>query len=51
MAGLENEGIVVGVGDYFEIWSPIAWGPQAELIHDVDANNQRFSALDLSSQG
>lgn len=51
LAGLDNEAVVVGVGDYFELWSPVAWTPQADLIHDVEANNQRFSALDLSGQG
>jgi len=51
VAGLDSEAMVVGVGDYFEIWSPEAWSPQAEILHDVDANTQRYAALDLSSQG
>ena len=51
IAGIEGEAMIVGVGEHFEIWSPLAWSPQAELIHDVDSNTQRFSALDLSGQG
>ena len=50
LAALDTDTIVVGVGDYFEIWSPDAWSPQAALLHDADANTQRFVALDLSSQ-
>lgn len=51
LAGLETETVVVGVGDYFEIWSPAAWTPQADQLRDADANAQRYAALDLSSQG
>ena len=51
VAGLESDAIVIGVGDYFEIWSPEAWSPQADILQDADANTQRFAALDLSSLG
>jgi MraZ protein len=47
VAGLDSEAIVVGVGDYFEIWAPEVWEQQATLIKDVDANAQRFVAFDL----
>jgi MraZ protein len=47
VAGLDGEAIVVGVGDYFEIWAPEVWEQQATLIKDVDANAQRFVAFDL----
>jgi len=50
-AGLANDAVVVGVGDYFEIWSPTAWLPQADMLQDADANTQRYAALDISSQG
>lgn len=46
--GLENEAVVVGMGDYFEIWSPAAWGTQTEALQDTETNEQRFAALDLS---
>ncbi len=47
-AGLDGEVVIVGVGDYFEIWSPIIWQEQLSQIKDVEANAQRFMALDLS---
>ncbi len=48
VANLDGDAIVVGVGDYFEIWSPDAWEPQADQLLDADANAQRFAVLDLS---
>jgi MraZ protein len=45
--GLENEAVVVGVGTYFEIWSPQNWAAQTEQLLDAQSNAQRFAALDL----
>ncbi len=50
VAGLEGETMIVGVGDYFEIWSPLAWEPQADILQDADSNTQRFATLDRSSR-
>jgi MraZ protein len=49
-AGLNGEAIVAGQGDYFEVWTPAAWEEQMKRIQDTEANNQRFSTLDLSSK-
>ena len=49
-AGLNGEAIVAGQGDYFEVWMPAAWDEQMIRIQDTEANNQRFSTLDLSSK-
>ena len=46
--GLDNEAIIVGVGEAIEIWSPEAWAEQEGLLQDADANAQRFVELDLS---
>lgn len=46
---LESEAVIVGVGDYFEIWSPVQWAAQVAKLQDADANEQRFVALDLAS--
>jgi len=46
-ARLAGSAVLVGVGDYFEIWSPEIWAQQNELLQDVDANTQRFAALEL----
>lgn len=45
--GLEKEAAVVGVGKYFEIWTPADWAKKMELLQDPDANTQRFAALDI----
>lgn len=47
--GITNgELVVAGQGEYFEVWTPAAWGEQMALLQDVEANNARFSTLDLS---
>ena len=43
-----GELIVAGQGDYFEVWMPTAWSEQMALLQDAEANNARFSTLDLS---
>lgn len=46
---LNGDAIVVGQGEYFEVWSPVIWTEQLNQMQDADANAQRFSALDLST--
>jgi MraZ protein len=48
-AGLNGEAIVVGVGDYFEIWSPEHWAEQASRLQDTEANADLFAAFNISS--
>ncbi|MCB0117620.1 MAG: division/cell wall cluster transcriptional repressor MraZ [Anaerolineales bacterium] len=43
-----GELIVAGQGDYFEVWMPTTWSEQMALLQDAEANNARFSTLDLS---
>jgi MraZ protein len=45
---LEAEAIVAGQGEYFEVWTPAAWNDQMAQLQDIETNNQRFAALDLS---
>jgi len=45
---LESEAIVAGQGEYFEVWTPAAWNDQLAQLQDIETNNQRFAALDLS---
>ena len=45
---IENDAVVVGQGEYFEIWSPGEWARQVEQLLDTEANAQRFVMLDLS---
>ncbi len=49
-ATLNGEAIVAGQGDYFEVWTPTAWNEQMKQIQDTEANNQRFSTLNLSGK-
>ena len=45
---LESEAIVAGQGEYFEVWTPADWNEQMAQLQDIETNNQRFAALDLS---
>jgi MraZ protein len=47
-AGLEKEIILVGQGDYCEVWAPAQWERQAANLRDVEANADRFAQLDLA---
>jgi len=49
-AGLEREAVLVGQGNYFEIWSPPQWNIQEADLRDADANAQRFAEFDLALQ-
>jgi len=49
-AGLQNEVVFVGQGDYFEIWSPELWHEQQVQINDSAMNTQRFATLDLRTR-
>ena len=50
--GIATEGsgelVVAGQGEYFEVWTPAEWKTQMDKLQDVEANEQRFSTLDLS---
>jgi MraZ protein len=45
--GLNGEAVIVGVGDYVEIWDSSRWDGHISQLHDDDANLQRFAMLDL----
>ena len=45
--GLGRELVLVGQGEYFEIWSPEEWTKQIAAQLDLEANNQRLKVLDL----
>lgn len=49
-AALDGEAVIVGQGDYFEVWSPQAWQEQQQKLADAEANAQRFAALNLSTR-
>jgi MraZ protein len=48
-AAFHGEAVIVGVGDYFEIWAPETWENQESMLQDAEVNAHRFEALDLST--
>ncbi len=48
-AHLASNAVLVGSGDYFEIWAPEDWANQQSQLTDPSATAERFVALDLSS--
>jgi MraZ protein len=50
LAQLTTEVILVGVGDYFEIWSHENWEKQNELLQDTEANEHRFAAFNIPTR-
>jgi MraZ protein len=47
-AGVKGQVVLVGQGDYFEIWDVDQWRVQQERLQDVEANAERFIALDIA---
>ncbi|NLF51702.1 MAG: division/cell wall cluster transcriptional repressor MraZ [Leptolinea sp.] len=47
-AELKTNVVVVGMGDYFELWAAENWQIQNEPTPSSEANSRRFSAFDLS---
>jgi MraZ protein len=45
----EHDAVLVGQGNYFEIWSSDEWALQLEELDEAEANNERFKVLDLST--
>ena len=48
-AGLETETVLVGAGEYFEIWGAAVWAGERSRVTDSESNAKRFTAFDLSS--
>lgn len=47
-AGLGQEIIMVGQGDYSEIWSTVLWQKQMDSLNDYEANAHRFEKFHIS---
>ncbi len=48
-AGLTGECVIVGVGDYIEIWSRDGWDEQLKVVNDPEVNARRFATLNLAT--
>jgi MraZ protein len=51
VAGIEDAVVVVGVGDYFELWSAKAWAEENAALNDSGMNSSRWEAFDISTRG
>jgi MraZ protein len=49
-AGLEEKIILVGQGNFCEIWAPLNWKKQTEALLDTMANSEGFAQLELVLQ-
>lgn len=45
--GVDGEAMVIGQGEYFEVWETTNWERQAQILQDVDTDPQRYQALNL----
>lgn len=49
-AHIEDEVLLVGQGDYFEIWSPELWDMQEVEISKTESNTERFSTFEITTR-
>jgi MraZ protein len=49
-ADLKQDAILVGQGDYFEIWDPELWEQQEIELQNTQANTHRFSTLKIATR-
>lgn len=50
-AGIENQVVIIGVGDSFEVWSPDRLAAREAGNDDPNANNDRWAAFDITTRG
>jgi len=48
-AKLNTDVMIVGLGDYFEIWNKEIWTKELASLTDPEANAERFTAFNLST--
>jgi MraZ protein len=49
-AELHQDILLIGQGDYFEIWSPDLWNKQEIQLRDAETNSGRFSTLVIATR-
>jgi MraZ protein len=49
-ANLQVNILLVGQGDYFEIWAPDLWARQETQLRDAGTNSARFSLLTVATR-
>jgi division/cell wall cluster transcriptional repressor MraZ len=48
-ANLRSKAVLVGQGEYLEVWSPSHWAEQEAQIQDAQSNSARFSAFTIAT--
>jgi MraZ protein len=48
-ATIRTDAMLVGQGNYFEIWAPELWKEQEISLNNVEANSHRFASLSIST--
>ena len=48
-AALQSDVVLVGQGDYIEVWAPELWSAQEAQLRDAEANSSRFAALPIAT--
>jgi transcriptional regulator MraZ len=46
---IDSEVVLVGVGDYFELWSPDLWQDHKAVLRETEPSAVRFMDLDLTT--
>ncbi len=46
-ANIKQNILIIGQGDYFEIWDPTLWEKQETQLRDAGTNSRRFSSLSI----
>ena len=49
-ANLRDNILLIGQGDYFEIWSVDLWSNQQAQLNDADVNSSRFAELIVATR-
>jgi MraZ protein len=49
-ANLKGKVVLIGQGEYLEVWSPSHWAEQEAQIQDAQANAARFSAFNIATR-
>jgi len=47
-AQLASDVVLVGQGNFFEVWSQALWHQQELYLQDAEANSQRFTSVNLA---
>jgi MraZ protein len=48
-ADLQSQVVVVGTGQFLEVWDAEKWNAQLAQLNDSEANTLRFASLDLNT--